>query len=89
MGLAKVFLTHVVLLLARSGKPEVSNRALPRVSQQLLAEMVGTTRSRVNSFLDKFRKLGFIDYEHSGALTISEALLSVIRANEATSLSDL
>lgn len=49
-------------VLARYGEPEASHRALPRLSQEVLAEMVGTTRSRVNFFMNKFWKLGFIDY---------------------------
>jgi hypothetical protein len=49
---------------------------LPKISQEVLAEMVGTTRSRVNFFMNKFRKLGFIDY--NGALTVHDALLSVV-----------
>jgi CRP/FNR family transcriptional regulator, cyclic AMP receptor protein len=69
-------LARTLLLLARYGEPEVSHRALPRVSQELLAEMVGTTRSRVNFFMNKFRKLGFIDY--NGALKINNSLLSVL-----------
>ncbi len=69
-------LARTLLLLARYGEPEVSHRALPRVSQELLAEMVGTTRSRVNFFMTKFRKLGFIDY--NGALKINNSLLSVL-----------
>ena len=59
-------LARTLLLLARYGEPEASHRTLPRVSQEVLAEMVGTTRSRVNFFMNKFRKLGFIDY--NGAL---------------------
>src|SRR5436190_975672 len=55
-------LARTLLLLARYGEPEVSHRALPRVSQETLAEMIGTTRSRVNFFMNKFRKLGFIEY---------------------------
>ena len=69
-------LARTLLLLARYGEPEVSHRALPRVSQELLAEMVGTTRSRVNFFMNKFRKLGFIDY--NGALKINNSLLGVL-----------
>ncbi|MEO7271622.1 MAG: Crp/Fnr family transcriptional regulator [Vicinamibacterales bacterium] len=69
-------LARTLLLLARYGEPEVSHRALPRVSQEVLAEMVGTTRSRVNFFMNKFRKLGFIDY--NGALKINNSLLSVV-----------
>jgi CRP/FNR family transcriptional regulator, cyclic AMP receptor protein len=69
-------LARTLLLLARYGEPEVSQRVLPRLSQELLAEMVGTTRSRVNFFMNKFRKLGFIDY--NGALKINDSLLSVV-----------
>ena len=70
-------LARTLLSLSRYGEPEASHRALPRISQELLAEMVGTTRSRVNFFMNKFRKLGFIDY--NGALKINNSLLSVIR----------
>jgi CRP/FNR family transcriptional regulator, cyclic AMP receptor protein len=69
-------LARTLLLLARYGEHEATHRALPRVSQELLAEMVGTTRSRVNFFMNKFRKLGFIDY--NGGLKINNALLSVV-----------
>jgi CRP-like cAMP-binding protein len=69
-------LARTLLLLARYGEPEVSHRTLPRVSQQTLAEMVGTTRSRINFFMNKFRKLGFIEY--NGALKIHNALLTVV-----------
>ena len=69
-------LARTLLLLARYGEPEATHRALPRVSQEVLAEMVGTTRSRVNFFMNKFRKLGFIDY--NGGLKINNSLLSVV-----------
>ena len=69
-------LARTLLLLARYGEPEASHRTLPRVSQETLAEMVGTTRSRVNFFMNKFRKLGFIEY--NGGLKINTALLSVV-----------
>jgi CRP-like cAMP-binding protein len=69
-------LARTLLLLARYGEPEASHRALPRVSQETLAEMVGTTRSRVNFFMNKFRKLGFIEY--NGGLKINNSLLSVV-----------
>ena len=69
-------LARTLLLLARYGEAEASHRALPRVSQEVLAEMVGTTRSRVNFFMNKFRKLGFIDY--NGDLKIKNSLLSVV-----------
>jgi CRP/FNR family transcriptional regulator, cyclic AMP receptor protein len=70
-------LARTLLLLARYGEPEASHRALPRVSQELLAEMIGTTRSRVNFFMNKFRKLGLIDY-NEGGLKINNSLLSVV-----------
>jgi CRP/FNR family cyclic AMP-dependent transcriptional regulator len=71
-------LARALLLLARYGnmnkKPK---QLLPNVSQETLAEMVGTTRSRVNFFLNKFRQLGFIDYDADG-LTIKPSLLTVV-----------
>jgi CRP/FNR family cyclic AMP-dependent transcriptional regulator len=69
-------LARALLLLARYGKPDQTHRVLPRVSQETLAEMVGTTRSRVNFFMNKFKKLGFIDY--NGGLKINHSLLTVI-----------
>jgi CRP-like cAMP-binding protein len=69
-------LARTLLLLARYGEPEISHRALPKVSQETLAEMIGTTRSRVNFFMNKFRKLGFIEY--NGGLKINNSLLSVV-----------
>lgn len=69
-------LARTLLLLARYGEPEATHRALPKVSQELLAEMVGTTRSRINFFMNKFRKLGFIDY--NGALKVHNSLLTVV-----------
>jgi len=70
-------LARTLLRLARYGEHEATHRALPRVSQELLAEMVGTTRARVNFFMNRFRKLGFIDY-NNGGLKINNALLSVV-----------
>ena len=61
-------LARTLLLLARYSEPEASHRTLPRVSQETLAEMVGTTHSRVNFFMNKSRKLGFIEY--NGGLKI-------------------
>jgi CRP/FNR family cyclic AMP-dependent transcriptional regulator len=69
-------LARTLLLLSRYGEPEASHRSLPRVSQETLAEMVGTTRSRVNFFMNKFRKLGFIEY--NGGLKINNSLLTVV-----------
>jgi CRP/FNR family cyclic AMP-dependent transcriptional regulator len=70
-------LARALLLLARYGKADRPQRLLPAVSQETLADMIGTTRSRVNFFLNKFRKLGFIGYDSRG-LTINPSLLSVV-----------
>jgi CRP/FNR family transcriptional regulator, cyclic AMP receptor protein len=69
-------LARTLLLLARYGKQGGPEQVLPKVSQETLAEMVGTTRSRVNFFMNKFKKLGFIDY--NGEITINSSLLSVV-----------
>jgi CRP-like cAMP-binding protein len=69
-------LARALLLLARFGEQNGSERRIPRISQETLAEMVGTTRSRVNFFMNKFRTLGFIDY--NGHITINTSLLSVV-----------
>ena len=70
-------LARTLLLLARYGKNEKTQRVLPAVSQETLAEMIGTTRSRVNFFLNKFRKLGFIGYD-AGGLTVNPSLLTLV-----------
>src|SRR6266849_6097932 len=70
-------LARTLLLLARYGKLNKPERVVPQVSQEALAEMIGTTRSRVNFFLNKFRKLGFIKYDTAG-LTINPSLLTVV-----------
>jgi CRP/FNR family cyclic AMP-dependent transcriptional regulator len=69
-------LARTLLLLARYGRDDQPHGLLPKVSQEVLAEMVGTTRSRVNFFMNKFRKLGFIKY--NGGLQINTSLLSVV-----------
>jgi CRP-like cAMP-binding protein len=69
-------LARTLLLLARYGKPDQTDRVLPRISQETLAEMIGTTRSRVNVFMNKFKKLGFIEY--NGGLKVNHSLLTVI-----------
>ena len=69
-------LARALLLLARYGKDDEPLRVLPKLSQETLAEMVGTTRSRVNFFMNKFRKLGFIEY--NGSVRINKSLLSII-----------
>jgi CRP/FNR family transcriptional regulator, cyclic AMP receptor protein len=65
-----------LLLLARYGQLEQTHRVLPRISQETLAEMIGTTRSRVNFFMNKFKRLGFIEY--NGELKVNHSLLTVI-----------
>jgi CRP-like cAMP-binding protein len=69
-------LARALLLLARYGKQDKPQRIVPKISQETLASMVGTTRSRVNFFLNKFRKLGFIEY--NGELKINSSLLTVV-----------
>src|ERR1035438_7706930 len=71
-------LARILLLLAhfrKDGKPEI---AIPKISQESLAEMVGTTRGRVNFFMNRFRKLGFIDYHAGDALQVHSSLLSIV-----------
>jgi CRP/FNR family transcriptional regulator, cyclic AMP receptor protein len=69
-------LARALLLLARYGKNDEPQRILPKVSQETLAEMIGTTRSRVNLFMNKFKKLGFVD--DANGLEINSSLLSVV-----------
>jgi len=71
-------LARTLLLLARYGKEDKPIRTVPRVSQETLAEMVGTTRSRVNFFLNKFKKLGFIEYDGKRPIKVNKSLLSVV-----------
>ena len=69
-------LARTLLLLSGHGKKELPQKMLPNISQETLAEMVGTTRPRVNYFMNKFRKLGFIEYE--GGLHINPSLVNVL-----------
>ncbi|MGD0839880.1 MAG: Crp/Fnr family transcriptional regulator [Candidatus Acidiferrales bacterium] len=69
-------LARALLLLARYGKEDAPQRILPKISQETLAETIGTTRSRVNLFMNKFKALGFIKY--NGGLQINSSLLSVV-----------
>ena len=69
-------LARTLLLLARYGREDTPQRTVPKLSQETLAEMVGTTRSRVNFFMNKFRKLGLIDY--NGDIKVNSSLLSVV-----------
>jgi CRP-like cAMP-binding protein len=67
----------MLLLLAQFGKEGKTEAVLSRISQETLAEMVGTTRSRVSFFMNRFRKLGFVDY-NSGGLQVHNSLINVV-----------
>jgi CRP/FNR family cyclic AMP-dependent transcriptional regulator len=69
-------LARTLLLLARYGKEDKPQKMVPKVSQEMLAEMIGTTRSRVNFFMNKFKNLGFVKYDRG--LQINASLLSVV-----------
>jgi CRP/FNR family transcriptional regulator, cyclic AMP receptor protein len=69
-------LARALLLLAQFGKEGAPETVIPKISQETLAEMVGTTRSRINFFMNRFRKLGFIEY--NGKLTVHSSLLGVV-----------
>jgi CRP-like cAMP-binding protein len=71
-------LARTLLLLARYGKQDKPDRVVPKISQQTLAKMVGTTRSRVNFFLNKFQKLGFIEYNEENPVKVNSSLLTVV-----------
>jgi CRP-like cAMP-binding protein len=71
-------LARILLLLAHFGKESRTETVHPGINQEHLAQMVGTTRSRVSHFMNKFRKLGFVDYTGSGGLTVNSGLLGVV-----------
>ena len=71
-------LARVLLLLARYGKQDRPARVVPKISVEILARTIGTTRSRVSFFLNKFKKLGFIEYNRTDPLKINSSLLSVV-----------
>ena len=71
-------LARLLLLLSNFGKEGKPEPVIPRISQETLAEMIGTTRSRVNFFLNKFKRLGFIEYKGEIPLKINSSLLSVV-----------
>jgi len=73
-------LARILLLLANFGKEGKPEQVIPKISQETLAEMVGTTRARVNFFMNKFRKLGFVEYD--GGLEVHSSLLNVILHDE-------
>jgi CRP/FNR family transcriptional regulator, cyclic AMP receptor protein len=69
-------LARVLLLMANFGKEGKAERVIPKISQETLAEIVGTTRSRVSFFMNRFRKLGFIEY--NGGLEVHSSLLNIV-----------
>jgi len=71
-------LARVLLLLAHFGEDGVPETTIPRISQQTLAEMIGTTRSRVSCFMNRFRKLGFVEYGTNNELQVHSSLLDVV-----------
>jgi len=71
-------LARILLMLAHFGKEGAPETVVPKISQETLAEMIGTTRSRVNFFMNKFRKLGFVDYDSSSKLQVHSSLLNVV-----------
>jgi len=72
-------LARMLLMLAHFGKEKVPETVIPKISQEALAQMVGTTRPRINLFMNRFKKLGFIDYHGGSALRVRSSILSVIR----------
>jgi CRP-like cAMP-binding protein len=75
-------LARILLLMAEFGQPGGPEQYIPKISQETLAEMVGTTRSRVSFFMNRFRKLGFIEY--NGRIQVHRSLLNVILHDQAT-----
>ncbi|HLW54663.1 MAG TPA: Crp/Fnr family transcriptional regulator [Candidatus Angelobacter sp.] len=71
-------LARLLLMLAHFGKEGVPETVIPKISQETLAQMIGTTRARVNFFMNRFRKLGFIDYDGGNALQVHSSLLNVV-----------
>jgi CRP-like cAMP-binding protein len=71
-------LARLLLMLAHFGKEEEAKTVIPEISQEILAEMVGTTRSRVSFFMNRFRELGFVDYKGQSGLQVHSSLLNAI-----------
>jgi CRP/FNR family cyclic AMP-dependent transcriptional regulator len=69
-------LARILLLMAEFGKADEPETLIPRITQETLAEMIGTTRSRVSFFMNKFRKMGFVEY--NGRIRVNKSLLNVI-----------
>jgi CRP/FNR family transcriptional regulator, cyclic AMP receptor protein len=77
LRLSSLAMARILLLLAQFGKEEKPETVIPKMSQESLAEMVGTTRSRVSFFMNRFREMGFVDYDGSG-LQVHSSLLNVV-----------
>jgi hypothetical protein len=71
-------LARILLLLAHFGKEGVPETVIPKISQKTLAEMIGTTRSRVSFFMNRFRELGFLDYDGGSGLQVHSSLLNIV-----------
>ena len=71
-------LARVLLLLAHFGKEGLPEPVIAKISQETLAEMIGTTRSRVSFFMNKFRRMGFVNYDHRDTLEVHSSLLNVV-----------
>jgi CRP/FNR family cyclic AMP-dependent transcriptional regulator len=71
-------LARILLLLAHFGKEGKAETLVPKISQEMLAEMIGTTRSRVSFFMNRFRKLGFIDYDGGSGFQVHSSLLNIV-----------
>ncbi len=71
-------LARILLLLAHFGKEGVPETLIPKISQEMLAEMIGTTRSRVSFFMNRFRKLGFINYDGGSGFQVHSSLLNIV-----------
>jgi CRP/FNR family cyclic AMP-dependent transcriptional regulator len=71
-------LARILLLLAHFGKEGKPETVIPKISQEMLAEMIGTTRSRVSFFMNRFRKLGFIDYDGGSGFQVHSSLLNIV-----------
>ena len=73
-------LARILLLMAEFGKPGEPHKLIPKISQETLANMIGATRSKVSFFMNRFRKLGFIDY--NGRILVDKSLLNVVLHDE-------
>ncbi len=71
-------LARILLLLAHFGKEGTPETVVPKISQEMLAEMIGTTRSRVSFFMNRFRKLGFVDYDGGTGFQVHSSLLNIV-----------